>query len=57
MYYRGAHAAILVLDVGAEGSFESVKAWIKELMRSVPSRIGASARILRPSLCSVRPSV
>jgi len=33
MYYRGAHAAIVVYDLTNYDSFERAKAWVKELQR------------------------
>lgn len=39
MYYRGAAAAIIVLDVTRPSSFKSVKAWIQELQSFGPSKI------------------
>ncbi|MBS0290891.1 MAG: hypothetical protein JSS07_12775 [Proteobacteria bacterium] len=31
MYYRGAHAAIIVYDVSSQESFARAKIWVKEL--------------------------
>ncbi|KAI9322274.1 P-loop containing nucleoside triphosphate hydrolase protein [Dichotomocladium elegans] len=35
MYYRGAHAAILVYDITSEESFDDVNAWAEELQRNM----------------------
>jgi len=33
MYYRGAHAAVVVFDITSSDSFERAKSWVKELQR------------------------
>ena len=33
MYYRGAHAAIVVYDITSKESFERAVNWVKELQR------------------------
>jgi len=35
MYYRGAHAAVLVLDITSRASYERMKHWVDELSRNV----------------------
>eukprot|EP00053_Salpingoeca_punica_P007159 m.66033 g.66033 ORF g.66033 m.66033 type:complete len:206 (-) comp14028_c0_seq2:206-823(-) len=39
MYYRGAHAAMLVYDVNDQNSFENVHRWVKELQRNVTGTV------------------
>jgi len=39
MYYRGAHAAIVVYDVTKRESFERAKRWVTELLRNVENDI------------------
>jgi len=34
MYYRGAHAAVLVYDITQEDSLDAVKDWVRELQQS-----------------------
>lgn len=36
-YYRGAHGALIVYDVGNEESFNSVNDWVKELDQAAPA--------------------
>ncbi|KAI7882125.1 ras-like GTP-binding protein RYL2 [Mucor mucedo] len=35
MYYRGAHAALLVYDITSQESFEELTSWIEELKRNM----------------------
>ncbi|CAO3656561.1 unnamed protein product [Mucor hiemalis] len=35
MYYRGAHAALLVYDITSQESFEELSSWIEELKRNM----------------------
>lgn len=39
MYYRGSAAAIVVYDITREGSFETLKNWVKELQSLGPENI------------------
>lgn len=39
MYYRGAHAALLVYDVTSAESFEAVDVWVKELRQNLPDEV------------------
>ncbi|KAJ2810136.1 GTP-binding protein of the rab/ypt [Coemansia furcata] len=39
MYYRNAHAAVVVYDITQEASFDRAKSWIKELQRQADSNI------------------
>merc|ERR1719350_1273798 len=34
LYYRGAHAALIVYDITSEETFENAKGWVKELRES-----------------------
>lgn len=36
IYYRGAHVCVLVYDVSDRSSFEDVRSWLEELVRTVP---------------------
>ncbi|GAB5586801.1 hypothetical protein Unana1_01701 [Umbelopsis nana] len=35
MYYRGAHAAILVYDITSEESFQDMNSWVEELKKNM----------------------
>eukprot|EP00052_Salpingoeca_macrocollata_P014238 m.111527 g.111527 ORF g.111527 m.111527 type:complete len:198 (+) comp19235_c4_seq1:676-1269(+) len=39
MYYRGAHAAILVYDVTSQDSFADMSSWVKELQRNATGEL------------------
>eukprot|EP00290_Baffinella_frigidus_P015059 CAMPEP_0180157762 /NCGR_PEP_ID=MMETSP0986-20121125/26450_1 /TAXON_ID=697907 /ORGANISM="non described non described, Strain CCMP2293" /LENGTH=197 /DNA_ID=CAMNT_0022107375 /DNA_START=62 /DNA_END=651 /DNA_ORIENTATION=+ len=39
MYYRGAAAAILVLDVTSADSFDKVRSWVEELKSNAPGEL------------------
>ncbi|KAL7670827.1 hypothetical protein ACOME3_005746 [Neoechinorhynchus agilis] len=39
MYYRGAHAAIVVYDITSTSSFQRAKNWVKELRRQAAANI------------------
>ncbi|KAG8952771.1 hypothetical protein FRC04_003694 [Tulasnella sp. 424] len=36
MYYRGAHAAVLVYDITNPSSFEDIRVWLEELKKNIP---------------------
>ena len=42
MYYRGAHAAILVFDVTDMKSFATMKGWVSELIENLSPTDGVS---------------
>lgn len=50
MYYRGAHAAVLVYDITNPASFEDVKAWLEG--RSLRNARGPPARFGSPYLAA-----
>ena len=39
MYYRGAAAAIIVYDITRQSSFQTLKAWVRELQQLGPENI------------------
>ena len=39
MYYRGAHAAIIVYDVTAQRTFDEVDSWVKQLKPNVDDKL------------------
>lgn len=45
MYYRGAHAAVLIYDVTSAHTFERAKFWTQELHTNVGPGIGEAHRV------------
>lgn len=54
MYYRGAHGALVVLDVTSEASFHAAKEWVTELRAEARPGLGEAGSVPRavPSTAS-----
>ena len=54
MYYRGAHAAIVVYDITLRDSFERAKGWVDELQRNASKEIVIAFLGNKVDLTSIR---